>query len=171
MKTEILVIIQTTKKTISLEKNKLHLSFIENLEYTIRFGEYFSIVVISVFLLSFSLIPIQAIAESNSKNLSTNGTLHRSIPIGGLPFGPLELQHSTDFKGRGPHSVVSDWRVPALFTYAGPEGRRHVVWVRPGGSVERFANNRVLRRAPDLLTETWTAVSDGAEENRDRKRD
>lgn len=105
---------------------------------------------------------IETYAQTNLTSLDLNGTLHCSIPIGGLPFTEIELQHRTDPEGRGPHNVVSDWRVPALFTYAGPEGRRHVVWVRPGGTVERFANNRVLKRDPDLLVERWTAVSDGA---------
>lgn len=123
-------------------------------------NNFFELIVYLLATLLF--LPLNSFAQTHLNKIGLNGTLHRSIPIGGLPFTPIDLQHRANTEGRGPHDVVSDWVVPALFTYAGPEGRRHVVWVRPGGTVERFTNRQVLRRAPDVLTETWTAVSDGA---------
>jgi len=142
----------------NLIKSKISLFYI----YVNRCCRYLYHISHSLLLFSFYVVSNVSNAQTNLGNFSGKGTLHRSIPIGALPVGSIELQHRTNFEGRGPHNVVSEWHVPALFSYAGPEGRRHVIWMRPGGTVERFTNRQVLRRAPDVLTEAWTAVSDGA---------
>ncbi|MFP4203530.1 MAG: hypothetical protein ACLFS4_04275 [Opitutales bacterium] len=85
--------------------------------------------------------------------------------MGDIDFGRIELQHRRNDEGQGSDSVISSWHVPFLFTYAAPEGRKHLNWIRPGGSVERFENKQIEKRAPDHLVETWTAVSDGTAGN------
>jgi hypothetical protein len=102
-------------------------------------------------------------AQSQIGSLAANGDLARELPIAGSSLGPIVLSHVTNPEGRGTHSVVSGWQVRALYSFAGPDGRKGIVWVRPGGQTEGFLNKKIEKRKPDDLVETWTAVSDGAQ--------
>jgi YD repeat-containing protein len=102
-------------------------------------------------------------AQSQIGSLAANGGLARELPLASSQLGPISLSHSINPDGRGTYSVVSEWKAPALFTFAGPDGRKHIVWVRPGGQTERFLNKKIETRKPDDLIETWTAVSSGGQ--------
>jgi len=104
-----------------------------------------------------------ASAQMQIGSLDASGGLSREIALANSSLGPISLSHQTNPKGRGSYSVVSEWKVPALFTFAGPDGRKDTVWVRPGGQAERFSNKDIEKRKPDDLIEAWTAVSDGAQ--------
>jgi hypothetical protein len=90
-------------------------------------------------------------AQSQIGSLAANGGLARELPIAGSSLGPISLSHVSNPEGRGAYSVVSEWKVPALFTFAGPDGRKDAVWVRPGGQSVRFSGKEIEKRKPDVL--------------------
>lgn len=106
---------------------------------------------------------LSASAQMEVGSLGANGDLSREFVVANSILGPISLSHQMDPKGRGTYSVVSTWNAPALFTYAGPDGRKHTFWVRPGGQAERFLNKDIEKRKPDDLIEDWTAVADGGQ--------
>ena len=106
-----------------------------------------------------------ASAQMQIGSLNAGGGLSKELSIAHSTLGPISLSHQTDPKGRGTYSIVSEWKVPALFTFAGPDGRKDTVWVRPGGQAERFRNKDIEKRKPDDLIEDWTAVSEGGQGN------
>ena len=118
---------------------------------------------VRILVASAAMVASAASAQSQIGSLAANGGLARELPIAGSSLGPISLSHVTDPEGRGTYSVVSEWKVPALFTFAGPDGRKDAVWVRPGGQAVRFSGKEIEKRKPDVLIADWTAVAEGAQ--------
>ena len=124
---------------------------------SIFFGARFRLIRILVAsaVLAFSSVS----AQMQIGSLDAGGGLARELSLARTALGSISLSHRTDPNGRGSDSIVSEWTVPALFTFAGPEGRKQIVWVRPGGQAERFLKQGIAKRKPDVLIEDWTAVA------------
>jgi hypothetical protein len=97
----------------------------------IFFGIRFRLVRVLVASAAMAFNTSAASAQMQIGSLDASGDLSREIALANSNIGPISLSHQTDPKGRGSYSVVSEWKVPALFTFAAPDGRKDTVWVRP----------------------------------------